>query len=144
MYRQIYIRSFLHFVICTLIINLHRYVLVQRSCYAICIAALVMLTGTAHAAEKQEEIKTLHKMKTENGVSVRIVGSRGGRERVLMDCEYDAPLLSISIGMFSSNGLATYLPSITSVYGAFFIPVTQLILDEKFFDKCKRDTVVRH
>ncbi len=59
-------------------------------CAAICIAALVMLTGTAYAAEKQEETKTLHKMKTENGVSVRIVGSRGGRERVLMDCEYDA------------------------------------------------------
>ena len=56
---------------------------------AICIAALVILTGAAYA-EMQEETKTLHKTKTENGVSVRIEGSRGGRERVLMDCEYDA------------------------------------------------------
>ncbi len=55
---------------------------------AICIAALVMLTGAAYA-KMQEETKTLHKTKTENGVSVRIVGSRGGRERVLMDCAYD-------------------------------------------------------
>ena len=55
---------------------------------AICIAALVILTGAAYA-EMQEETKTLHKTKTENGVSVRIEGSRGGRERVLMDCGYD-------------------------------------------------------
>lgn len=55
---------------------------------AICIAALVILTGAAYA-EMQEETKTLHKTKTENGVSVRIVCSRGGRERVLMDCGYD-------------------------------------------------------
>lgn len=56
---------------------------------AICIAVLVILTNTAYAAEMQGETKTLHKTKTENGVSVRIVGSRGGRERVLMDCAYD-------------------------------------------------------
>ena len=56
---------------------------------AICIVVLVMLTDTAYAAEMQGETKTLHKTKTENGVSVRIVGSRGGSERVLMDCAYD-------------------------------------------------------
>lgn len=56
---------------------------------AICIAVLVILTNTAYAAEMQGETKTLHKTKTENGVSVRIVGSRGGKERVLMDCAYD-------------------------------------------------------
>lgn len=56
---------------------------------AICIAVLVILTNTAYAAEMQGETKTLHKTKTENGVSVRIVGSRGGKERVLMNCAYD-------------------------------------------------------
>lgn len=58
-------------------------------CAAICIAALVILADTEYAAERQEETKTLHKTKTENGVSVRIVGSCGGKERVLMDCAYD-------------------------------------------------------
>ncbi len=56
---------------------------------SISILALLVLTVMVCRAEKSEETRTFYKEETESGVSVRIVSSRAGKERVLMDCVYN-------------------------------------------------------
>lgn len=51
---------------------------------------LIMIPAMVCKAEKPKETRTIDKTETEKGIAVRIVDSRGGEERVLMDYEYDA------------------------------------------------------
>lgn len=56
---------------------------------SISIFVIMVLTLMVYRAEKPEETRTFYKEEIESGVSVCIVSSRGRKERVLMDCEYD-------------------------------------------------------
>lgn len=51
---------------------------------------MIMIPAMVCKAEKPKETRTIDKIKTEKGMAVRIVDFRDGKERVLMDYEYDA------------------------------------------------------